>query len=119
MSPRSILDFVANRKILSLLPLKIQPLFFSQQQVTLSTTYSKNATCNKKRQVPLQFDAHLRTQNCKVWQAGSNVVTFRTNILPPYSAQTLQHRGDILLQKLPLNFTASLPGIYKSLQSLP
>jgi hypothetical protein len=114
------LDFVANRKTSSLLPLKIQPLFFSQQQVMLSTMYSKNATCNnKKRQVLLQFDAYLHTQDCKVWQAGSEVVTFQTNILPPCSAQTLQHGSNILLHKLPLNFTASLPGRYKSPQSLP
>ena len=72
----------------------------------------------KKGQIPLQYDAYLHIQDCKVWQVGSNVGTFRTNILPPYSAQTLQHSGNILLQKLPLNFTASLPGRYKSLQSL-
>ena len=61
----------------------------------------------------------MHNQDSKVCQAGSNVGTFRTIIPPPYSAQTLKHRGNILLQKLPYNFTTSLPRRYKSLQSLP
>jgi hypothetical protein len=51
----------------------------------------------------------MHMQVCKVLQAGWNLAT-----LPSYSGQTLKHGGNILLQKLPINVTASLPIRYKS-----
>jgi hypothetical protein len=95
------------------------PVFQSAASHIVYNVFEECKLQQKKRQVPLQFDAYLHTQDCKVWQAGSKAATIPTNILPPYSAQTPQHRANILLQKLPLNFTASLPGRHKSLQTLP